>query len=142
MTNNIRHIGIVIFDIQKSLEFYEKYLGFTLVKRMEEGGTYLDELLCIKNTKVTTIKLTDKNNQLIELLYFHNPKAKIINNELDNIGLTHFAITVENIDEIYSCLMQQNVEFLSTPHTSPDGYAKVAFCQDPNGVYIELVEVL
>lgn len=142
MIENIRHIGIVVSDIQKSIEFYEKHLGFKVLKRMEEGGFYLDSLLSIKNSKVTTVKLINNYGNIIELLYFHNKKNDKIKKRIYSIGLTHFAINVKNISELYLKLSRKGVEFLSSPQISPDNYAKVAFCKDPDGVYIELVEVL
>lgn len=38
--------------------------------------------------------------------------------------------------------MSDSIEFISPPQVSPDSYAKVAFCQAPEGTYIELVELL
>ncbi|HJO63248.1 MAG TPA: VOC family protein, partial [Desulfobacterales bacterium] len=58
------------------------------------------------------------------------------------IGITHIAFTVEDIEQVYKRLVQSGITFLSTPQSSPDGYAKVAFCRAPEGTFIELVEEL
>lgn len=142
MIEGIRHIGIVISDIEKSMEFYTKYLGFQEMKTMEEGGHYIDKLLNLQESKVTTIKLKNEKEQVIELLYFQNPTYETVDNKLNNLGLTHFALTVDNLDNTYDSMREHGIEFLSGPQLSPDGHAKVVFCKDPNGVFIELVEVL
>ena len=39
-------------------------------------------------------------------------------------------------------LLKNNVKFTAPPQLTPDGYAKVTFCEDPDGTPIELVEVI
>ncbi|MBI3088771.1 MAG: VOC family protein, partial [Candidatus Colwellbacteria bacterium] len=58
------------------------------------------------------------------------------------IGCTHVAFTVANLDKEYKRLTEAGIVFNSPPQLPPDGYAKVAFCKDPDGTLIELVEVL
>ena len=56
------------------------------------------------------------------------------------MGCTHFAVTVDDIDELYGDLIMSGVHFIKEPISN--GKVKVAFCKDPNDVYIELVEEL
>ena len=142
MIKNIRHTGIVVSDIDKSLHFYENLLGFKVVKRIDEEGSYIDNLLKLKNGKVTTIKMCLANGHMIELLYFHNFQKEKKEKKIDDIGLTHFSITVDNISILYARLTKKGINFLSHPQISSDGYAKVAFCKDPDGVFVEIVEIL
>ena len=44
--------------------------------------------------------------------------------------------------ETYNRLVEAGVYFNSPPQLSPDGFAKVTFCKDPDGSLIELVEEL
>ena len=136
------HTGIVVSDIEKSLHFYENLLGFKVIKRMDEEGSYIDNLLKLKNGKVTTIKMCLDKRNMIELLYFHNFKKKNKEKKIYDIGLTHFSVTVDNISILYARLTKKGINFLSHPQISSDGYAKVAFCKDPDGVFIEMVEIL
>jgi len=139
----VRHTGIVIRNMDKSLHFYRDLLGFKIVKKMEEAGSYISTVCGISGIQVTTIKMTADDSNLIELLFFHNPAPRMHeNNELNDAGYSHIACTVENIDAEYARLTGAGIHFNSTPQISPDGYAKVAFCRDPDGNYIELVEVL
>ena len=39
-------------------------------------------------------------------------------------------------------MSNKGVDFISPPIQSPDGLVKVAFCQAPEGTYVELVEQL
>ena len=143
MINEIRHIGIVVQNLKKAKEFYKNLLGFKIIKVKGESGEYIDKVLAMKNAAVKTVKMAAKNGNLIELLYFksrpirHNQKQKLYTR-----GYTHVAFGVEKIDLTYEKLKKKGVFFNSPPQVSPDGYAKVAFCRDPEGNFIELVEVL
>jgi len=142
MILNIRHTGIVVENLEASLDFYTKKLGFVVSKRMDEDGEFIDRILGFQNIQVTTVKMTLKDGPMVELLDFKSHKKNIVSTQLNDIGPTHLAFTVDDVDETHNQFSAKGVEFISTPQVSPDGYAKVAFCQAPEGTYIELVELL
>ena len=74
----IRHTGLVTKNIKESLLFWTKYLKFKIHKEMDEEGDLIDKIMLYKNAKLKTLKLKDKNNNLLELLYFKNPPKKKI----------------------------------------------------------------
>jgi catechol 2,3-dioxygenase-like lactoylglutathione lyase family enzyme len=141
----IRHVGIVITDIKKSLDFYVDALGFKISKRADESGTCIDNFLSLTDTEVTTIKMSDDNGNILELLRFNSHPDKADNNKnrlLNEVGCSHFALTVDNLDELYTCLSDEDIKFNYPPQISDDGKVKVAFCRDPDGTFIEMVEEL
>ena len=142
MIKNIRHTGIVVEDLEASLNFYQNLLGFKIEKQMEESGTYIDSVLALDGVKVTTIKMAAPDGQLIELLFYHSHLNQPKRRRLHDIGLSHLALTVDNLDRTYDQLIAQGVSFNAPPQITPDGYAKVTFCRAPEGTYVELVEVL
>ena len=142
MIINIRHAGIVVFDLEASLKFYTEKLGFQVSKKMNESGVFIDKVLGFKGLEVTTVKMILGNGQMIELLDFSTHRKEKIKKSINNVGLTHLAFTVDNVDVIYNSFISDGIEFISNPRTSPDGFVKVAFCKAPEGTYIELVELL
>ncbi|GAH47360.1 unnamed protein product [marine sediment metagenome] len=140
MIKNFRHIGIVIKDINKSLQFYQNILGFRLLKKSEENSSFIDTLLQLTETKLTTYKLEISDGTIVELLDYEDYKEPRELLKPNDIGITHFAFTVENLDNLYKNLLQNNVEVLSRPQLSPDNYARVFFCRDFENNLIELVE--
>ncbi len=142
MIKDIRHIGIVVIDLEASLHFYRDLLGFQIVKQMEEAGDYIDNISSLRNVKVTTVKLTSPSGQMIELLKYHSHPAEQKEREICEIGISHIAFTVDNLDIEHESLKNKGIQFNSPPQLSPDGYAKVAFCRAPERTLIELVEVL
>ena len=141
MIKNIRHTGIVVDNLEESLSFYTGKLGFSISKKMNESGPFIEEILGLENLAVTTVKMS-LGNQMIELLDFASHKQEPIQRTITSIGPTHVAFTVDNLDQVVNDFRRDGVEFLSAPAVSPDGYAKVAFCVAPEGTYIELVELL
>ncbi len=142
MIKDIRHTGIVVIDLDESLRFYRDLLGFQIAKQMEESGNYIDNILSLHNVKVTTVKITSSSGQMIELLKYHSHPAEQRRREICEIGVSHIAFTVDDLDTEHKRLKNKGIQFNSIPQLSPDGYAKVAFCRAPEGTLIELVELL
>lgn len=139
----IRHTGIVVSDLERALHFYVELLGLKVTKRMDESGEYIDNISGLKNVMVTTVKMAAEDGNLIELLYYHShPRKPARSREIYETGISHIAFTVGNVDAEYERLSKAGVQFNSLPQKSPDGYAKVTFCRDPDGTLIELVEML
>ena len=139
----VRHTGIVVTDMERSLEFYRDLLGLTPVLDFEEQGEYIDTVCNMSGLRLRMVKLLADDGGMVELLhYISHPMSRIKDNKLCEIGPTHMAFTVDSIDQTYARLSGAGVKFNSTPTVSPDGKAKLAFCQDPDGTYLELVEEL
>jgi len=138
----IRHTGIVVRNLDKALNFYKSVLGLKVQKKMNESGKYIDNLIGLKGVKVKTIKMSADDGNLIELLYFESHPRKNIKRDICDIGYSHISFTVEDVDREYERLKTSGIKFSSVPQVSPDGKAKVVFCQDPEGNFIELVEQL
>ena len=142
MILNVRHTGLVVKDLNASLDFYTKKLGFTVKIQAHENKEFIDTILGLHDSDLTTVKLALKDGAMIELLDFKADTNKIVNRQIFDTGPTHIAFTVDDLDKIYEIFSQDGIEFISKPKISPDGYAKVAFCSAPEGTYIELVELL
>jgi glyoxylase I family protein len=142
LIKEVRHIGIVVKNIENSLKFYRDLLGLKIVRDMNEHGDHLDNMLSLDNVQVRTVKLSvNKNITLIELLEFKSHNDNGMRN-FYTIGASHVAFTVENIEELYQDLSKKDIKFNAPPQKSPDGLVKVTFCKDPDGTPIELVQIL
>lgn len=138
---SIRHTGIVVTDMEKSLHFYRDLLGFKVRIDAREDSRFIDCILDMRNAKLHTVKLASPDGQMIELLDF-GADGRAMSHPVNGTGLTHFAIQVRSAEEMYTFLKMNGLSFLSPPSVSPDGKAKVAFCIAPEGSYIEIVEIL
>ena len=138
MMLGLRHVGIVVSDLNKAIGFYCSLLGFQHVQKAYEFGHSLDAMLGIAGEKVTTVKLIAPNGGMIELLKFDAPGSSPVGRAIFDLGISHIAITVQNLDKEYQRLKLCGVDFLSSPVHS--GNAVVCFALDPDGNKVEIVQ--
>ena len=138
----VRHAGVSVRDLEKSLAFYRDGLGLTVRLQADESGPFLEEILGFPGVRVTTVKLGAEQGQtLVELLRYDKPRpSSAPGREVYDLGSSHLALTVTDLDGLYHRLTEAGVTFRSSPRMAPDGRAKVAFCADPDGTPVELVE--
>lgn len=143
MSNTTRHVGIVVHDLEKTKDFWINALGFKPHIEVNEESPYIDDLLAIKDPRLTTVKLTDVNGFIIELLKFENYQVENSwSGDLKTTGLTHIALTVDNLDELADRLKKENYQTLSEIKKSPNNKVKVLFVRGPEAIMLELVQEL
>ena len=131
----------MVNDLEKTKNFWINALGFNPHVEALELSPYIDELLSIKDPELTTVKLIDSNGFIIELLKFKNYQvSNSWSGDLKTTGLTHIALTVDNLAVLVDNLKKQNYPTLSEIKTSPDNKVKVVFVQGPEGIMLELVQ--
>ena len=136
-------MGIVVNDLEKTKDFWINTLGFNLHIEAKEESPYIDELLAIRVPGLTTVKLIDKKGFIIELLKFeHYQVENTWSGDLKTTGLTHIALTVDNLDELADRLSKQNYQMVSEIKMSPNKKVKVVFVKGPEGIMLELVQEL
>ena len=136
-------MGIVVNDLEKTRDFWINTLGFKLHIEAKEESPYIDELLTIKDPALTTLKLIDSNGFIIELLKFENYQVENSwSGDLKTTGLTHIALTVDNLDELVDILRKLDYQTISDIKTSPKKKVKVVFVRGPEGIMLELVQEL
>lgn len=142
MTATVRHVGIVVQDLEFCINFWKEIFEFEIVVDQIEPSPYIDELLGIKNPNLRTVKLKDKNGMIIELLKFENyPDTPKWNNKIYSTGLTHIALTVNDIEMFSQKLNNNNFKLCSKIINSQKNNVKVCFVRGPENLYIEVVEV-
>lgn len=143
MITQLRHTGLVVADLDKALHFWRDVLGFQVARQMEESGPHIDAMMGLQNVRVTTVKLTAPDGGMIELLHFHShPDRPVWTGTPHSTGFTHVAMTVADLDDSYKKLSSAGVVFKAPPQYSPDGCVKVIYCEGPEGILLELVEML
>ena len=143
MIIQIRHTGLVVADLEVALHFWRDLLGFTVARQREESGPHIDAMMGLEHVRLTTVKLTAPEGGMIELLYFYShPDQPAWTGTPCSTGFTHVAMTVKDIDNLCEALKKEGVVFFAPPQRSPDGKVKVTYCRGPEGVLLELVELL
>jgi catechol 2,3-dioxygenase-like lactoylglutathione lyase family enzyme len=140
---NIRHTGIVVSDMGRALEFYRDLMGLKTVIDFGEEGGFIDTVTNLKNVRLRMVKLVAEDGAMVELLHYaSHPQPERLENKLCELGPTHLAFTVADVEQLYAEWSAKGVKCNSAPVISPDGKAKLFFCQDPDGTFLEIVQML
>ena len=133
----------MVKDLEKTRDFWINTLGFNLHIEAKEESPYIDELLAIKDPRLTTVKLIDSKGFIIELLKFENYQVENSwAGDLKTTGLTHIALSVDNLDELVDILRKLDYQPISDIKTSQNKKVKVVFVRGPEGVMLEIVQEL
>lgn len=142
MVDAVRHVGIVVEDLERSLRFYRDVLGLTVRSSALESGPFIDHLLSLRGVAVRTCKLgVGEGGAMIELLAFENPPASPRRDiSVRTPGPTHVALTVTDVSAISRAIREGGGKLIGDPRQSPDGKVVACYAQDPEGNLLELVE--
>jgi catechol 2,3-dioxygenase-like lactoylglutathione lyase family enzyme len=139
----IRHTGLVVADLERSIKFWCDVMGFVVFRQMKESGPHIDAMMGLKDVSVTTAKLAAPDGNLLELLCFHShPDKQRWEGRPYSTGLTHIALTVKDLDETLRRLKQFGGSIPAKPQFSLDGQVKVIYATGPEGILLELVEII
>jgi len=143
MIDAIRHVGLVVADLDSSLSFWCDILGFRVISKIDESGPHIDAMMGLKDVDVTTAKLAAPDGNLVELLCFRShPDKSRWEGRPYSTGLTHVSLTVRSMKTAVTKLSKHGVRFPNFPQRSPDGKVVVTYAIGPENVLLELVEEL
>lgn len=136
-------IGVICFDLQKSIDFYTEVIGMT-----KTGGFSVDEAFATKSGltggvpfDVTVLKLKDEPEAAEwKLMSFgkeatHPPQKYI----LDDIGMQYITIFVKSMKPFLERINEHNVTLLEETPTFLEDGRQFVLVQDPDGNFIELI---
>lgn len=143
MILSTRHTGLVVRELERSLAFYIA-IGLRVWRREVETGSFINTLVGIPDVRLEWAKLQTSDGSLVELLQYHShPDTQPIADAPSNrLGCSHIAFTVEDIDQTCMEIARLGGSVVNQPVLAPSGLVKVAYCHDPDGILMELVEEL
>ena len=140
MIKGIHHVGLSVRDIDRSLVFYRDALGMEVESRNTFSGERYETIMGLKGAH-GTVAVLKRPNLEVELFEFSypQPNQQHASRPVCDHGITHFCITVEDIDHEYERLKAAGAR----PHCSPIdfGTATTTYVRDPDGNVLELLEL-
>ena len=134
MIKAIDHIGIMVNDLQKSVEFYIDVLGFSISNKIEMAEAGLSAVF------------VEKDGSKIELMKYNNKKiqkrSEVAKLKFGGSSIPisdHITFSVDDIEATVTEIKEKGVMFHLEPLQLENGM-KLASFKDPEGVLIELVE--
>ena len=146
---HIRSVGAVITtvaDMDRSVEFYSRVLGFEKVSDTEVAGDELEHLLGVFGSRARIVRMR-LGGESTELVQFLAPRGRPIpvDSRSNDLWFQHFAVIVSDMDRAYAILRQYNVEHASSgPQRLPDwnksaGGIEAFYFKDPDGHPLEIL---
>ena len=143
-SNDTIQIGVVVNDLEKSVKFYTEIIGMTQV-----GGFTVSEEFSNKSGlsggaafDVTILKLADSPtaNQWKLMSFKDLPEPRKDMHIQDGIGMRYITIYVESVEPYLERFKQHNIKLLSDANTTVGDGRQFVLIQDPNGVFVEIIE--
>ena len=137
---SLRHVGLIVKDIDKSYELYRDILGFIPKVDQIEKGEFYEHLTGLVSGVARTSKCYSEDGTCIELIEYQSQLSDDRHKNLTSDGFNHIALNVNDLDSLHEKVIGIGIEFINEPKLNPEKTAKVAFCKDFEGNLLELVQ--
>ena len=136
--DGIDHVGVVVSDMDQSVDFYTKHLGFSLLARYIPENAY--------HRETAYLKFPGRSEAKLELYSLKSPPPGKVTYER-KIGMREIALKVTDVGKIVERLRTSGVEVLTEPtfseasglpDSSPVKRKTRATVKAPDGVVIGL----
>jgi lactoylglutathione lyase len=124
------HASIRTSNMERSIQFYTKFFGLKVVKRMEIQQT---------NSELVFLQDPMAKGALLELTFYRSQK-QFVQADYDIRLFDHLAFEVRDMIKTIDEMHKGGVTITDEPYRlSPTG-SLLAFAEDPDGTLIELIE--
>ena len=140
-------VGMTVFEMDRSVDFYSRVLSFEKVSDVEVWGDDYEHLEGIFGLRMRVVRMR-LGDESIELTEYLTPKGRPIpvDSRSNDRWFQHVAIIVSDIDRAYQLLRQNHVQHVSTgPQRLPDWNKNAAgisafYFKDPDGHTLEILQ--
>ncbi len=142
-TNETISIGVVVSDVEKSVEFYTKVIG------MKKAGGFSVDAATGKRTgltdglpvTITVLKLGDSKTATDwKLMSFGKPAGHPPQKHLqDDTGMQYITIHVKSLKPFLARIKEHHVKLLGETPMPLSGSSHFVLVQDPDGTFVELI---
>lgn len=148
MLKQILHIGITVADLDRSVKFYRDILGLNYIGEIMMNDKETEILFNKKGTKARVAYLSGAdNNPPIELIQFIDVPTNKKRMDIFTTGISEVCFYTDDLDDFYNYLLKEGIECFSKPQPfdfreAGFGKSKAIYFRDPDGVIIEVMEVI
>ncbi len=143
MLKGLHHTGFVVRDLERYVTLYTEVMGLEVMMRLEVEGEFAERIVGFEDAhlKVALLNMGDGHNlALVQYIYPPSAEGQINRNDL---GASHLAFLVEDIEDYYATMSQKGLRFMGPPPSlTQDGkvVVKAIYAQDPDNNWLEFLE--
>ena len=145
MLKSFFHTGFVVRDIEKSVQFYSEVLGMRVAGRTERQGEFVEQVLAFPGAHIKGGFVDMGEGHQLELIQYLSPESGPGGVARNDLGASHLAFYVEDIDRFYAETLQKGLAYNNPPASMYDEGGNLArkacYATDPDGNWLEFVEV-
>jgi lactoylglutathione lyase len=124
------HTSIRVSNMERSVDFYSRFLGLKVVNRME-----------IKKSNAEIMFLQDPEGKGAQLeLTLYRDQKQFVQAEYEDRLFDHLGFKVKDINTTLDAMKKAGVTVTDEPYRITPTSALIAFVEDPDGTLIELIE--
>lgn len=148
----VNHVGICVTDVDRSIEFYRDALGLTLFHDELISGPDVDLHCNVEHGRFRMVLLIDAAGNAVELWGWQNPTPQVKppeHSQFTSVGIIEVGLLVEDLDAVEKRLTEHGYGFRGPLWVFGKGkgwfgesYAKIRYVLDPDGVQVELVQLV
>ena len=145
MLKSFFHTGFVVKDIEASIKFYADVLGMRIAGRTEREGEFVEQVLAFPGAHIKGGFVDMGEGHQLELIQDLSPASGENHLQRNDLGASHLAFFVEDLDKFYEDTSRKGIKYNNLPATMVDENGKLsrkaAYAQDPDGNWLEFVEI-
>lgn len=141
MIKRVNHTGISVSDMERSLAFSRDLLGMELIFDSDvDDVEALNAVVGMENARGRVTWLRADDGTMIELWQWDHPEGRPLPDDYRpaDRGVTHFALEVDDVDELYQQIVAAGYPANSEPLDL--GLHKTTYVRGPDGEIIEILE--
>jgi lactoylglutathione lyase len=124
------HTSIRTSNLEKSINFYEKFLGLKLLEKKK---------IPQNNAEIAFLRDPLEKGAVLELTFYKNQK-KFLQAEYEDRLFDHLAFKIENLTKKLKRMKAAKITITDEPFKLNPNGPFIAFIEDPDGTLIELIE--
>jgi lactoylglutathione lyase len=128
------HLGQCVTDLDRSRRFYVEVLGFAVEREIQPPDDPSSQLLRLSKPLGLTALYLRRDGLVLELLHFAGGNAPARERVMNEPGLTHVSLSVDDLDAVCAKVPDYGGEVLSDTNI---GFG--VFIRDPDGQLVELL---
>ena len=148
MLKAFAHTGFVVRDLAKSIAFYTDVIGLSLLRQAENSSEALAKVVGYPKIHVKIASFGLGKGHQLGLLQYVVPSSVEVHVEPKDLGASHLAFIVEDIEAFHQEKSQKGLRCISPPiyfsmgDKGRYGNGKSFYAQDPDGNWLEFIELM